>query len=164
MIHAARLAGTAPEALELLGAMEAYVARLYGPLAAERTSVVEPAEMAPPSGVYVVLREDGAAVAGGGVRGLEPAGAGAGAAAGAGVGVGVGEVKRMFVRPEVRGRGLGRLLLAELEAAARDLGHQVLRLDTAGTLPRFYEAAGYRAITDYNGNTYATYWREKALG
>ena len=156
MIHAARLAGTAPEALELLGAMEAYVARLYGPLAAERTSVVEPAEMAPPSGVYVVLREAGAAVAGGGVRGLEPAGAAAGA--------GVGEVKRMFVRPEVRGRGLGRLLLAELEAAARDLGHQVLRLDTAGTLPRFYEAAGYRAITDYNGNTYATYWGEKALG
>ena len=151
MISAARLAGTTPEALELLGAMEAYVARLYGPLAAGRTSVVDPAEMAPPSGIYVVLREDGVAVAGGGVRALQPA-------------AGVGEVKRMFVRPEARRRGLGRLLLAELEAAARDLGHRVLRLDTAGTLPRFYAGAGYRAIADYNGNTYATYWGEKALG
>jgi GNAT superfamily N-acetyltransferase len=148
VIEVARVAGTAPEARRLLEAMEAEIGAVYGPVEAGRTSVVAPDEMTPPQGVYVLLREAGAALAGGGVRGLEP---------------GVGEIKRMFVRPAARGRGLGQRLLAEIEAAARDLGFRVLRLDTAGTLPAFYAAAGYEPITDYNGNGYATFWGEKAL-
>jgi GNAT superfamily N-acetyltransferase len=149
VITAVRVEGTAAEAQELLRAMEEGVRRWYGPVEPERTSVVAPAELVPPSGIYVVLREGGAAVAGGGVRALDEPG--------------VGEVKRMFVRPAARGRGLGRRLLGELEAAAADLGHRVLRLDTAGRLRGFYEAAGYRSIPDYNGNSYATFWGEKTL-
>ena len=120
----------------------------YGPFTASRTSMVAADEMVPPDGAFVVLRVGGRPVAGGGVRRLEPD---------------VGEVKRMFVEPRQRGRGLGRRLLAELEAAARDLGFRRLRLDTAGDLRGFYERAGYAAIPDYNGNGYATFWGEKAI-
>ena len=41
---------------------------------------------------------------------------------------GVGEVKRMFVDPAWRGRGVGRALLERLIAAARERGHAELRL------------------------------------
>jgi GNAT superfamily N-acetyltransferase len=148
VIEAVTIAGTEPEARELLHAMEAEIGAIYGPIEAGRTSMIAPEELVPPGGVYVVLREDGAALAGGGVRRLEP---------------GIGEIKRMFVRPAARGRGLGLRLLAELEAAARELGMRTVRLDTAGTLPAFYAAAGYAPIADYNGNGYATFWGEKAL-
>ena len=43
---------------------------------------------------------------------------------------GWGEVKRMFVRPEQRGRGIGKRVLAELEAIARDARLPLLRLET----------------------------------
>jgi GNAT superfamily N-acetyltransferase len=57
-----------------------------------------------------------------------------------------GEVKRMYVRPEARGRGLGRLVLAELEARARTLGYRELLLETGIRQTEaigLYEAAGY---------------------
>jgi GNAT superfamily N-acetyltransferase len=44
---------------------------------------------------------------------------------------GVGEVKRIFVRPEFQRRGIGRQILAALERRALDLGHSLLRLETA---------------------------------
>jgi len=103
-----------------------------------------------PRGEYVALWVDGRAVAGGGVRSLGSPG--------------VGEVKRMWVEPSFRGRGLGRRLLTEIEAAAAGLGFTVLRLDTAGPLADFYLVAGYGPIADYNGNAYATFWGEKRLG
>jgi GNAT superfamily N-acetyltransferase len=69
--------------------------------------------------------------------------------------------------PQARGRGLGWALLAALEDLARDLGYAVARLDTGARQPgarRLYERAGYRVVPDYNGNPYAAYWGEKALG
>ena len=142
------IGGEHPEARRMLAAMEAEGARAYGPFTGDRTSVVAPEELVPPRGDYVALWSGGGAVAGGGVRTLAP---------------GVGEVKRMWVDPAWRGGGLARRLLAELEAAAGRLGLRVLRLDTAGSLAAFYEQAGYRPIPDYNGNSYATFWGEKAL-
>jgi GNAT superfamily N-acetyltransferase len=133
----------------MLAAMEADVGRRYGPLDGAVTSVVDPGEMRPPQGQYVALWSDGSAIAGGGVRALgDP---------------GVAEVKRMWVEPDWRGRGLGRRLLEEIESAAAVLGFTVLRLDTAGPLADFYRAAGYVPIADYNGNAYATFWGEKRL-
>jgi GNAT superfamily N-acetyltransferase len=149
MVTARAIGGEHPEALRMLAAMEANVGRLYGPLDDAVTSVVEPGEMLPPHGQYVALWSGGAAVAGGGVRALgDP---------------GVAEIKRMWVEPDWRGRGLGRRLLDEIEAAAAALGFSVLRLDTAGSLADFYLAAGYVPIADYNGNAYATFWGEKRL-
>ena len=77
------------------------------------------------------------------------------------------EIKRMYVVPEARGRGVGRELLAALEELARDLGYAVARLDTGAEQPRaqrIYERAGYVSVPDYNGNPYASFWGEKALG
>ena len=143
------IGGEHPEALRMLAAMEAEVARSYGPVTSDRTSVVAQGELVPPGGQYVALWSGAAAVAGGGVRTLEP---------------GVGEVKRMWVEPAWRGGGLGRRLLAAIESEAQRLGLRVLRLDTAGPLAGFYERAGYVPVPDYNGNEYATFWGEKVLG
>jgi GNAT superfamily N-acetyltransferase len=143
--------GDSPEARELVAAMEAWVTEGFGPPTPDRTSTVAAAEMAPPSGAFVVVREDGRPVAGGGIRRLEPE---------------VCEIKRMYVVPEARGRGHGRRVLEALESVAIRLGYRRARLDTAQSMTTamgLYESAGYRPIPDYNGNSYASFWGEKEL-
>ena len=71
MIEVQVVRGDSPEALALVGAMEAWVAEGFGPPTPDRTSTVEPGEMVPPAGGFVVVREEGRAVAGGGLRRLE---------------------------------------------------------------------------------------------
>lgn len=74
------------------------------------------------------------------------------------------EVKHLFVRPVARGRGLGRLVLAELERRAIDLGAEQLVLDTNDSLEAaggLYRAAGYSLIEPYNDNPNATAWYGK---
>ena len=66
--------------------------------------------------VFLVAHADGEAIGSGAVRELEP---------------GIGEIKRMFVQPAWRRRGVARQLLAALEAEARNLGYLALRLETA---------------------------------
>jgi ribosomal protein S18 acetylase RimI-like enzyme len=76
------------------------------------------------------------------------------------------EIKRMWVAPSVRGIGLGRRLLAELEACAAAHGVRVLRLETNQSLGEaigLYRAAGYREVAPFNGEPYAHHWFEKAL-
>jgi GNAT superfamily N-acetyltransferase len=76
------------------------------------------------------------------------------------------EIKRMYIEPGWRGRGLSRPLLVALEARARDLGYAVARLDTGDRQPgakHLYESAGYRPIADYNGNPLARHWYEREL-
>jgi ribosomal protein S18 acetylase RimI-like enzyme len=146
-----RVRGDDPSAVEAVAAMEGEVAATLGPMTADRTSTVAPTEMVPPGGCFVLLAEDGRVVAGGGVRRLSD---------------GIAEIKRMWVAPSLRGRGLGRRLLEELEAAAADLGYTRVRLDTAASMQAalaLYGRAGYRAIPDYNGNGYAAFWGEKVL-
>ncbi|WP_051324912.1 GNAT family N-acetyltransferase [Candidatus Solirubrobacter pratensis] len=145
------LRGDDPAAVALLAAMEAEVEATLGPVTPERTSVVSAAEMSPPGGAYVVVVEDGATVAGGGLRKLRD---------------GVAEIKRMYTLPSARGRGHGRRLLAGLEDAARALGYARVRLDTAEAMApalALYRDAGYVEIPDYNGNGYAAFWGEKRL-
>jgi len=62
------------------------------------------------------------------------------------------EIKRMFVEPDLRGRGIARRLLAELEERARRAGYSLARLETGvrqAEAIRLYEAAGYRRIENY---------------
>lgn len=76
------------------------------------------------------------------------------------------EIKRMYVRPAARGRGLGGTVLGVAEQAARDLGANLIRLDTAAPLTealRLYRRHGYREIPRYNDNPSATHWLEKSL-
>jgi GNAT superfamily N-acetyltransferase len=76
------------------------------------------------------------------------------------------EIKRMWVAPAARGLGLGRRLLAELEAHAAAHGVRVLRLETNGTLAEaisLYRTSGYREVSAFNEEPYAHHWFEKTL-
>jgi DNA-binding MarR family transcriptional regulator/GNAT superfamily N-acetyltransferase len=77
------------------------------------------------------------------------------------------EIKRMWVSPAVRGLGLGRRLLAEVEAQASARGVGKLRLETNRALAEaigLYRAAGYREVDRFNDEPYAHHWFEKPLG
>jgi GNAT superfamily N-acetyltransferase len=77
------------------------------------------------------------------------------------------EIKRLFVTPPARGDGISRSLLVRLEEIARDAGYRTARLDTGARQEAsiaLFSSSGYRQIADYNGNPYAGYWFEKALG
>jgi GNAT superfamily N-acetyltransferase len=84
--------------------------------------------------VFLVAREDGTVLGCGALRSLgEP----------------VVEIKRMYVRPSARGRGVGAAILHELEREAVERGFRVVRLETGPLQPealRLYERAGYREI------------------
>jgi GNAT superfamily N-acetyltransferase len=72
----------------------------------------------------------------------------------------------MYVIPELRGRGVARRLLRELEDCARGAGYQSARLDTGpkqGRARGLYESEGYREVPDFNGNPVAVFWGEKRL-
>jgi putative acetyltransferase len=64
-----------------------------------------------------------------------------------------GEVKRLFVLPSFHGRGLGRLLMAELVAHARAMGYRRLLLDTIpgkmDTAIGMYRRFGFQEIGRY---------------
>jgi GNAT superfamily N-acetyltransferase len=79
---------------------------------------------------------------------------------------GPAELKRMWVAPAARGLGLGRRLLAELEAHAAANRVRVLRLETNRALAEaigLYRAAGYREVPAFNDEPYAHHWFEKTL-
>ena len=62
------------------------------------------------------------------------------------------EVKRMFVRPAVRGQGISRVILSSLEDLARSFGYQKVRLETGRRNPEamgLYESSGYQPIPCY---------------
>ncbi len=72
-----------------------------------------------------------------------------------------GEVKRMYVRPAYRGRGIARQLLAALEECAFRQGQSVVCLETGTYLPAaiaLYTSCGYERIPvygEYVGNPYS---------
>jgi len=100
------------------------------------------AEFDPPRGLFLVGWLDGAAVACGGWRVHTEPVAGRSAV----------EVKRMYVAAPARRRGVGRLLLAELERTAVAAGHGYAVLSTGIGQPEaiaMYEACGYRAVPPF---------------
>jgi ribosomal protein S18 acetylase RimI-like enzyme len=79
---------------------------------------------------------------------------------------GVGEIKRMWVRPDCQGHGLGRRLIDRCLEEARALGFRVVRLDTEWTMEaalHLYRSRGFTEIPDYNGNRRAQVWMERTL-
>lgn len=79
---------------------------------------------------------------------------------------GVGEIKRMFVSKAARGRGFGRVLLAELERRAAAHGCRRVRLFTTEVLVEaraLYESAGYRVVATVPDGERTDLWLEKAL-
>ncbi len=141
-----------PPASDLLAATTAELDELYAGAVEGRTGPdLHLSQLVVPDGLYLVARRDGLPVAGTGLRRL---------------GNDVAEIKRMYVLPGERHRGLGGRLLGALEEAAVDLGYRRLRLDTGPRQPHaiaLYERAGYGAIEDYNGSQLASFWGEKVL-
>jgi GNAT superfamily N-acetyltransferase len=109
------------------------------------------AELGPPHGAFLVGYEDDEPICCGGVRRLDERHC---------------ELKRMYVVPRARRRGVARRLLGALEHAARELGYPVARLVTGPRQPaaqRLYESEGYSAIGNFNDAQVASFFGEKAL-
>jgi putative acetyltransferase len=72
------------------------------------------------------------------------------------IGEGTGEMKRLYVRPEFRGRRLGRTLTEKLIAEAKQIGYRRMRLDTLpGKMDQaiaMYRALGFKEIAPYYKN------------
>jgi GNAT superfamily N-acetyltransferase len=135
----------------LLAEYYGLIARLYPGWSPDSGSTASAAEMSPPSGRFLVAYVDGSPAGCGTVKRFDDATA---------------EIKRMYVRPAARGRGLARRILGELEAAARKLAYARVVLDTGDRMPEaqaLYRSSGYREIADYNGNPWAAVWFEKRL-
>jgi GNAT superfamily N-acetyltransferase len=136
---------------DLLDELIALLNSQYPGRSARPGSVTTPDEMVAPHGVFLVGYEDERPVAIGGLRPLDGD---------------VCEIKRMYVAPAERSRGVGRALLTALEDAARDLGYRRVRLDAGpqqAHSKRLFAAAGYVEIARYNANHIADYFAERTL-
>ena len=108
-------------------------------------------EMAGPETTVFVARADGVAVACGAL--LRHPG-------------GIGEVKRMFTMPEHQGRGLGGVILAQIEALARAEGITWLVLETGDRHPaawRVYERGGFSRcgrVLDYPDSPWSVFYEK----
>jgi GNAT superfamily N-acetyltransferase len=110
-----------------------YVVRYGGP----DRAAVDPAEFAPPGGIFLVGLLDAVPVAMGGWRRLDRERA---------------EIKRMYVAQSARRQGLARRILAELENRAQAAGLRELVLNTGREQPEaieLYESAGYTPVTGF---------------
>ncbi len=119
-----------PAAAELIAALDAELGGHYPEPGANHFRL-DDHETAPGRGVFLVARLDGAASGCGAVRLISETEA---------------EIKRMYVRPSRRGRGIARALLARLETEARRLGARRLLLETGERQQEaigLYESAGY---------------------
>src|SRR5690242_18393550 len=96
----------------MVEALDAQMTALYPP---ESNHLLDVAALLDPAVTFLVVR-DGDEAVGCGALLRDPRG--------------WGEVKRMYVRPDRRGRGVGKRVVAELEALARDAGLPLLRLET----------------------------------
>jgi GNAT superfamily N-acetyltransferase len=77
-----------------------------------------------------------------------------------------GEVKRLYVQPAFRGRGIAAALYASLENYAAESAYQWLYLDTAANMnaaQRFYATLGYELCERYNDNPQASLFMRKQL-
>ena len=98
-----------------------------------------PGKYAPPAGELLLARD--AARTAVGCVGLRPTGT-----------EGCCEMKRLYVAPEGRGSGLGKLLVEEIIREATRIGYREIRLDTLPSMAEaisLYEKAGFRRIAPY---------------
>jgi GNAT superfamily N-acetyltransferase len=138
---------------ELARAMREEIAVMYDGLDLDGDFMPRagPAELSPPGGAFLVGWVVDRPVCCGGVKHLDEQSC---------------EIKKMYVVPALRGKGVARQLLYALEARARDLGYEIARLDTGPkqTSARgLFESEGYTPIEDFNGNPVAAFWGQKPL-
>jgi DNA-binding MarR family transcriptional regulator/GNAT superfamily N-acetyltransferase len=149
------LAVVAPDHPDAAYCLRSYAAELHelfeGGFDPANSLLPDPGELRAPRGLFLVARLHGEPVGCGGVK--LPAEAPA-------------EVKRLWVSPRVRGLGVARRILAELEDRAARHGSDLVRLDTNKVLEsatRLYRAGGYTEVPAFNNEPYAHHWFEKRL-
>jgi GNAT superfamily N-acetyltransferase len=133
----------APDAQSMVTAALADLAGRYG--GSGDDTPVTPDEFRPPAGEFLVAYIDGEPVGCAGWRARDD------------LGSGVAELKRMFTTDRLRGAGVGRRVLAAVEASARSYGRHRLVLECGSRQPEaiaFYAACGYERIPDFG------YYRE----
>jgi GNAT superfamily N-acetyltransferase len=127
-----------PVAVLLVGRVQQeYVERYGGP----DEAVVDPAEFVPPEGLFLVAEVAGEPAACGAWRVYPPGGI---------------EIKRVYVEPGFRRRGLAQLIVAALERSAASAGHRSVVLNTGNRQPEalaLYADLGYSPVPGYG--TYA---------
>ena len=77
------------------------------------------------------------------------------------------DIKRMWLADSARGLGLGRRLLADLEARAARAGAHTARLETSNLLHEaitLYRSSGYEEVPAFNDEPFAHHWFAKRLG
>lgn len=131
-----------PEAQALIGALNDELSRQY-PDEDKTYFRLAADEVAAGNGAFLIAFRSGQAIACGAVRRVDER---------------TGEIKRMYVRPEERGRRIGRAIVAALEAEARALGITRLVLETGirqSAALSLYERAGFSrtpAFGEYVGS------------
>ena len=153
---AVQIGGCDPRRPEARCAVQAYLAELaqrfeegFDP--ARGISATDE-EVSPPAGLFLLATLHGEPVGCGVLKFHHPASA---------------HIKRMWVAEAVRGLGLGRRLLAELETHAAAHGVRTVQLETHHALAEaisLYRTAGYREVAAFNEEPYARHWFEKTIG
>jgi ribosomal protein S18 acetylase RimI-like enzyme len=144
-----------PAGADARACVHAYVAELNRrsetPYDPSLGPTAEPQELRPPAGAFLIAYRDGEPLGCGAVKHHPDA---------------PSEIKRMWVAESARGLGLGRRLLAELEALARQQGAPAARLETNNSLIEaiaLYRSAGYREVPAFSDEPFAHHWFEKRL-
>jgi len=103
-----------------------------------------PGSYAPPQGRLLLAEYEGELAGCVALRALEP---------------GICEMKRLYLLPKFRGKGLGRAIAEHLIAEARQIGYRSMRLDTVepvmGDAVAMYRRLGFREIPAYRENPIA---------
>ena len=118
----------------LIDHLSAELGPLYGD---DGAGAFAPSDVDVPGGAFVIAWLDSRPVGCGALRPMEP---------------GIGEIKRMFVEPTARRKGVARKVLQTLEELARAYGYNALRLETGVRQPEamtLYESAGFQRIPCY---------------
>jgi len=131
-------------ASQLIRELSADIVRRYAELGQDGSGSFSPNDVLVPRSAFLVARLEGRPVGCAALRPLD---------------VEAAEVKRMYVAPSARRKGVGRQLLSELERLAGGFGYRILRLETGNRQPEavaLYESCGYRKISafgKYIGNS-----------
>jgi putative acetyltransferase len=138
-----------PDVLRMIEALDAHMTALYPPASSHLLDV---AALSDPAVGFLVARDGDEVVSCGAL--LRDA-------------RGWGELKRMYVRPDRRGRGIGKRVLAELEAVACKAGLPLLRLETGihnEDALALYRGAGFaecEAFGDYRPDPLSVFMEKR---
>ncbi|CAN5426733.1 GNAT family N-acetyltransferase [soil metagenome] len=147
-LHLVRVGYGDPDAIRLVADVQAEYVERYG---SPDASPLDPLMFEPPAGSFYV-----------GYLGGDPVVTGAWRRSGVRVfdTDRTAEVKRMYVAPQARGRGLARQVLLHLEESAADAGYEALVLETGLKQPEaiaLYESSGYVRVPGFG------YYRDSPL-